>query len=87
MTDQSDDDDRDQRLEPVTDAPAALENLGTWVGGSTVRVRIPQTETTVVGTVHGGDGRRTQILVDSDAGRKNTAILTPSENIVEVIDR
>jgi len=84
MTDETD---VEEDLTPLVDDPTALDNLGTWVGGSTVRVRIPQTETTVVGTVHGGDGHRTRVIVESDEGRRRTSILTPGQNIVEVVER
>jgi len=63
-------------------------DVGPWFGGSVVRVDLPGTDATVTGRVHGSTGYgRTRVLVDGDGDEKDTAILVPTERIVDVVER
>ena len=63
-------------------------DVGPWFGGSRVAVTLPGTDATVTGRVQGSTGYgRVRVLVDGDGDRKDTAILTPRENVVEVIEQ
>ena len=63
-------------------------DVGLWFGGSRVTVTLPGTDATVTGRVRGSTGYgRVRVLVDGDSVRQDTEILTPRENVVEVIEQ
>lgn len=64
------------------------EDVGTWFGGSMVRVILPQDAGTLVGRVHGSTGfGRVRIIVEGEGEEKDTSLLIPRDRVTEVVEK